>query len=305
MENDYKIPGERLLLPAKSREEEGLDRALVAGLLLEAVIAEAPLRGDSLAARGRVKARLKDTLVNHLAGRVSLERFRDLAGNLEHWFSFYYPLLSPVFPPPGDSWEDGPMVLKEPSPEPWGRPVLQEGLMEIWLGRLKKVLPHRSHRKLNEARLLSFLNATRGGWFRLKDFEIHFSIDRKTGWEYLQKFLEAGLLCHNLGRSSAVRYCLNPRFLVVEADTLRLGVALALLHLPESVVEQAADGLIATGGAPFWEEAWMRRLPPGRARLIMDNLAAADVVEVISRSEAGRLFRLHRRWLVAPGEGKH
>ena len=302
MEYDYKIPGERVLLPPKTREEEGLDRALVAGLLLEAVIAEAPLRGDSQTRKRQVKNRLKDTLVNHLAGRVSLERFRDLAGNLEHWFSFYYPLLSPVVTPPGEPLEDKPLGLKEPAPEPWTRPTLQEGLLQIWLGRLKKVLPQRSHRKLSEARLLSFLNATRGGWFRLKDFEIHFGIDRKTGWEYLQKFLEAGLLCHNLGRSSTVRYCLNPRFLVVEADTLRLGVALALLHLPEPEVEQAADGLIATAGEPFWEEAWMRLLSPARARLIMDNLAEADVVEVISRSEAGRLFRLHRRWLVAPGE---
>ncbi len=192
------------------------------------------------------------------------------------------------------------MALREAAPEPWGRPVLQEELLEIWLGRLTAVLPHRSHRKLNEAKLLNFLEITRGGWFRLKDFEIHFGVDRKTAWEYLQKFLETGLLCHNLGRSTAVRYCLNPRFLVVESDTLRLGVALALWEMPEALAAEVADGLIATGGEAFEEEAWLKRLPPSRAQSIMDILIAADVVEVISRSDAGRLFRLHPRWLVSP-----
>ncbi len=65
-----------------------------------------------------VKNRLKDTLVNHL-GWVSLERFRDLAGNLEHWFSFYYPLLSPVVTPPGEPLEDKPLGLSLPrNPDP-------------------------------------------------------------------------------------------------------------------------------------------------------------------------------------------
>ncbi|MEJ2069157.1 MAG: hypothetical protein P8X58_01905, partial [Syntrophobacterales bacterium] len=58
-----------------------------------------------------------------------------------------------------------------------------------------------------------FLECTAGKWFRLRDFEEHFQMDRKTAWEYAQKLLHAGLLVHNQGHSSAVRYRVEPRFL--------------------------------------------------------------------------------------------
>ena len=54
---------------------------------------------------------------------------------------------------------------------------------------------------------------SRGAGFRLRDFEGHFQVDRKTAWEYVQKLLQAGLLVHNQGHSSAVRYQVAPRFL--------------------------------------------------------------------------------------------
>ena len=75
------------------KTQEKLDRALVAGLILEVVLDQTDLP-DSLQARQRlVKSRIQGYLVQHLAGRVSLDRFRSLVQNLDGWFEFYYPLL--------------------------------------------------------------------------------------------------------------------------------------------------------------------------------------------------------------------
>jgi len=52
-----------------------------------------------------------------------------------------------------------------------------------------------------------------GAWFRLKDFQEFFRLDRKTAWEYVQKLAVAGLFCRNQARSAAVRYRLESRFL--------------------------------------------------------------------------------------------
>jgi hypothetical protein len=42
------------------------------------------------------------------------------------------------------------------------------------------LLPRRRHRKLHRQGLGEFLRQTRGGWFKVKDFERYFSIDGKT-----------------------------------------------------------------------------------------------------------------------------
>ena len=75
------------------RTQEKLDRALVAGLILEVVLDQADLPANPQARQRLVKTRIQDYLVRHLAGRVSLDRFRTLAQNLDGWFDFYYPLL--------------------------------------------------------------------------------------------------------------------------------------------------------------------------------------------------------------------
>ena len=75
------------------RTQEKLDRALVAGLILEVVLDQAGLPDSPKARQCLVKTRIQDYLVQHLAGRVSLDRFRTLAENLDGWFDFYYPLL--------------------------------------------------------------------------------------------------------------------------------------------------------------------------------------------------------------------
>jgi hypothetical protein len=277
-------------------DQEKLDRALVAGLLLETILdaLEAPCHDQ--ARPGAVKARLKYNLAMHLAGRVSLDQFRGLLRLLDRWFPYYYPLVSPALAPAEVRDEGGTFGLPEiaavVSPN-----VLREEELKDWLDRqVREILPQRPHRKLNPSLLLEFLRRTRGGWFRLRDFEAHFGIDRKTAWEYLKKLQDVGLLEHNGGRSAAVRYCLAERFLTVQAGDLRQKIAKVLDDLPPGLTQQVADGLIATGGEAFWEQQW--RLPPGEVprREILGRLEAAGVLQAVVRTAGGRMLRLARGW---------
>lgn len=186
-------------------ETKALNRTLVAGLLLEVMFSLPNLPEDPQARRGQVKSRLKNTLVSRLAGHIPLNSFRDLAQNLERWFDLFYPLIES---PPAQT-------IVHPSPDqPYvaSRPFC-ENLLRDALARLNGLLPTRRHRKIDPDKLLAFFRQRGGDWFRLKDFELFFRVDRKTAWEYIQKLLQAGLLTHNQGRSAAVRYCLAPRLL--------------------------------------------------------------------------------------------
>jgi len=202
--------------------EEKLERALVTGLMLEVVLETSSLPMDPQTLRHLVKTRLKDSLVVNLAGQVTLDRFRRLLTQVDVWFPLYYPLTtagSPKAPSPAAARlqaAPGPAAADLPA-----RRVLQMDRLRAWLQEEgRTLLPHRPHRKLNQDNLWEFLNRTQGGWFRLVDFTRHFGVDRKTAWEYLQKFLQAGLLRHNRGRSAAVRYALETRFLVVPAEAM-------------------------------------------------------------------------------------
>ena len=246
---------------------EKLDRALVAGLILEVVLDQADLPDSSQARRGLVKTRIQEYLVQHLAGRVSLDRFRALVQHLDGWFDFYYPLLvaegrSLSAQPASTGYSarepQAAYRLQEPtnqvpekkasdSPAPRHHACL-DALLDNWLEAAGTDIPHRSHRKLTPGKLRSFLRQSAGRWFRLRDFERYIQMDRKTAWDYLQQFLQTGLLCHNLKNSAAVRYCLAPCFLKVEADALRLALSLCLKLHPEVLVDKVSDFLIATGG---------------------------------------------------------
>jgi hypothetical protein len=191
-------------------DEEKLDRALVAGLMLEVILETADFPRETKTHRDLVKNRLKDALVVHLAGRVTLERFHHLLRQLDRWFPVYYPLIITGSPerlePAAPSSATAAAVA--------GR-ALREDLMHSRLrAEVEDLLPRRPHRKVHPEKLLEFLSRTQGGWFRLKDFEQHFAVDRKTAWEYVQKLLTAGVLRHNRRRSAAVRYALETPFLV-------------------------------------------------------------------------------------------
>lgn len=187
--------------------EEKLNRALVAGLLLEVVFSQPPLPADPEARRCQAKTRLKNTLVSRLAGHIPLSFFRELAQNLDHWFELFYPLIFPQSST-GRCLSEG-----EPAQIADCPPLAHEGRLREALARLNGLLPRRRHRKIDGERLLFFFRQRGGGWFRLRDFAQSFGMDRKTAWEYVQKLLQAGLLQHNQGRSAAVRYRLAPHFL--------------------------------------------------------------------------------------------
>jgi hypothetical protein len=279
--------------------EEKLDRALVAGLMLEVILETAGSPMDPQAQRRLVKTRLKDTLVTHLAGRVTLDRFRSLLHRLDHWFPIYYPLIT-AGPPPGLA----PAALPDRTATPLAvflppsRSALREDRLRAWFKEEgRHLLPRRPHRKINQDKLWDFLGRTRGGWFRLKDFERHFGVDRKTAWEYLQKLLAAGLLRHNQRRSAAVRYGLATRFLVVRADALEPGIRQALTGLPQGLAEQVSGWLLACGGETFCEEEWHAHLDPSRGRHLITRLKAASILEEVCQMGNRRMLRLAPSWL--------
>jgi len=279
-------------------QEENLDRALVTGLMLEVILETSSLPVDPKTLRRLVKTRLKDSLAVNLAGRVTLDRFRCLLGKVDVWFPLYYPLTtagSPEGPAPAAA-----PVQTGPAPvaADLGRQALRVDRLRAWLEEEgRELLPHRPHRKLNQDRLWEFLARTQGGWFRLIDFTRHFGVDRKTAWEYLQKFLHAGLLRHNRGRSAAVRYALETRFVVVRADALEPGVEAALSGLPPGLAGQVCGWLIATGGEAFWEKEWHGHLEPAWCQSAIKRLIDESILEEVGRSGESRMLQLAPRWL--------
>jgi hypothetical protein len=280
-------------------EEEKLDRALVAGLMLELFLETAGSPLDPETRRHLVKTRLKDTLVTHLAGRVTLDRFHHLLRKLDHWFPFYYPLItahSSKGPTPTAGPGRGP--LTRPVPFPPARGALRADRLRVWLNdKGRDLLPRRPHRKLNVSKLWEFLIGTQGGWFRLRDFEQHFGVDRKTAWEYLRKLLAAGLLRHNQKHSAAVRYALKTRFLVVRADTLEPKIKEALSDLPHGLAAQVVDWVIAGGGEAFWEEDWHNLVDAAQRQEVISRLQAAGLLEIVYQAGDQKRLQLPRRWL--------
>jgi hypothetical protein len=200
---------------------DSLDRALVMGLILEVVL-DARASDPSIGCQHGMKARLGELLVSRLAGRVTLERFRGLVRQVDElWPVWYAPLrretiLSGVAP--GLRSEPAPRYAYASPAAPVER--VRHDLLRRWLAAPPPgLLPHSPQRKVRPDKLLAFLTHTRGGWFRVKDFQQWFHIDRKTAWEYLQALTRAGLLQHNQARSAAVRYALAPAFLLDNPDS--------------------------------------------------------------------------------------
>jgi hypothetical protein len=187
-------------------ELDPLNRALVTGLMLEAMLKNPRLKDEPGPGGHRLKACLRSTLASQLAGHMSLASFHSLAQGLDHWFEVLYPLLA------GANLASPP-AAPAPTPPPAGSRPLEEDLFRECLERAPGLLPQRRHRKLDREKLRNFLESIGGNWFCLRDFEEHFQVGRKTAWEYVQKLLQAGLLVHNQGHSSAVRYRVAPRIL--------------------------------------------------------------------------------------------
>ena len=272
-------------------QERNLGRALVAGVLLQVVLEAPELPADPQARRRLLKKRLESTLIDYLAGWVTLDRFRTLVHHLDQWFSLYYPLVNPA----GTLREDDQATPLTPSPIT--RAALRENLLDSWLHYHQGLLPRRPNRKFKRDKLREFLIRTQGGWFRLRDFEQFFHLDRKTAWEYLQKLHRAGLLSHNQSRATAVRYGLAPRFLVVKAEGLRAKVAAALAALHPQLAAQVADWLIATGGLAFREGEFINPLPAGRGPEMVNLLKSSGLLESVGPPGPSQRLRLPRSWL--------
>jgi hypothetical protein len=267
--------------------------------MLEVILETSTFPVDPQTLRHLVKTRLKDSLAVNLAGRITLDRFRHLLSQVDIWFPLYYPLTTAGAPEGGAL--AAAQVQAAPAPAAVALParrVLREDRLRAWLHEEGRgLLPHRPHRKLNQDRLWEFLIRTQGAWFRVIDFTRHFGVDRKTAWEYLQKFLHAGLLRHNRGRSAAVRYALETRFLLVWADALEPGVEAALDGLPPSLVAQVSGWLIATGGEAFWEKEWHGRLEPSRCRQFITRLKSAGLLAEVCQVGESRMLQIAPRWL--------
>jgi len=278
-------------------QAEKLDRALVTGLMLEVILEASRLPVDPKTLRHLVKTRLKDSLADNLAGRVTLDRFRHLLSQVDIWFPLYYPLTTAGASkaPAAPLFQAAPPPAAAASPS---RRMLRVDRLRAWLQEEGQgLLPQRPHRKVNQDRLWEFLGRTQGGWFRLLDFTRHLGVDRKTAWEYLQKFLHTGLLRHNRARSAAVRYALETRFLVVHADTLEPEVKAALSGLPPNLAVQVSAWLIATGGEAFAEKEWHGRLGSLRCQQLTTRLKAAGLLEEVCQVGESRMLRIGRQWL--------
>ncbi len=279
--------------------EERLDRALVAGLMLEVFLESPAVPVDSRIRRRDLKSRLTRSMVRHLAGRITLDRFRSLMHRLQDWFPFYYPLM-PSLPPAAEGKESPASKTAAPAAAR-PRSLVRPDFLKAWLEKAaREILPRRPQRKLQPERLDDFCRLAQCCWFRGKDFAQYFDIDRKTAWEYVQKLLEAGLLIHNQGRSAAVRYRLADHFLKIKLTALEQQVALALTSLPAAAAAQVAQGLAATAGESLWEEHWPISPVAARREEIITSLTKAGILEVVCQSGKRRMLRLPRLWFWSP-----
>ncbi len=266
---------------------------MVAGLLLEVILENPALPGEPQLRRRHIRSRLNYSLITHLSGRVTLDRFRHLMRHLEQWFQFYYPLMPPLAPP---ACRGG--TIQWPATRSPVQGLVCRDRLHNWLAKAgQAILPQRPQRKIQPDRLEEVLWRTQGLWFRLKDLAEDFDIDRKTAWEYVQKLQDAGLLVHNRGRSAAVRYRLAEQFLKVQVAALQQRVGQALAGLPPQPTEPVAEWLAATAGEPFWEDRFLSRLEAGRRDEIIRCLQTAAVLEVVYQSGRQRLLRLQPQWL--------
>lgn len=192
---------------SQETELDSLNRALVVGLMLEAILENPRLGEGPGSRRHRLKDCLRSNLASQLAGRIPLSSFQSLVQGLDRWFEVFYPVLADACRSCHSS------AWAQVAPSPIVCP-LREDLFRECLEKNPGLLPKRRHRKFDPEKLRNFLESTNGTWFRLRDFEEHFQMDRKTAWEYAQKLLTVGLLVHNQGHSSAVRYRVAPRFLM-------------------------------------------------------------------------------------------
>ncbi len=184
--------------------DQGLDTTLVAGMFFQVLLEAEQLPANTSERVSYVRKQAKNYLVNRLAGQISLSHFFRLLNLIDENVQRYFTHLR-------SSWTNPP---QDSLPQPM--PSLTPSTIRI--EALRQALAHlpvesTGRRKLTQEKLLDFLLNTRGGWFKLLDFETCFQVNKKTAWAYLNQLLEDGILVHNGEKANKVRYTLASHFL--------------------------------------------------------------------------------------------
>jgi hypothetical protein len=177
----------------------GLDTTLVAGMFFQVVMEASRLPAGPQERVSFVRKQAKNYLVTQLAGQITLSQFYRLLNLIEEEAGHYFARSDwSGGPGRGESREAGGTALR---PEPIKGEALRQALARI-------PLPSKGRRKLTPETLWDFLRESRGGWFRLLDFEGRFQVNKKTAWGYLNLLLQEGVLVHNGEKANRVRYAL-------------------------------------------------------------------------------------------------
>ncbi len=198
-------------IQVKRSPDRGLDTTLVAGLFFQVILEAERLPVNSQERSNFVRREVKNFLVQRLAGQITLSQFFRLMHLIDTEITHYFDRLRGEWLSVIPAETDDEYFPEEPQLRPLPEPVLGDKLRQA----LAEVpLPQQANRKLSAEGLLRFLIDTRGNWFRLLDFEFHFSLNKKTAWTYLSMLLQHDILRHNEQKANRVRYALTPRFLV-------------------------------------------------------------------------------------------
>lgn len=181
----------------------GLDTTLVAGMFFQVMVEANRLPASTPERVSFVRKRAKDYLVNRLAGQITLSQFYRLLNIIEEKVGLYFEHLEWTGPKPTPREE---LPAAPLAPEPVKAEELRQALAKL-------DLPQKGRRKLTPETLWDFLRHTRGGWFKLLDFEARFGVNKKTAWSYLNLLHQKGILQHNHEKANKVRYILAPPFL--------------------------------------------------------------------------------------------
>ncbi len=183
--------------------ERGLDLTLVAGMFFQVLVEAEQLPASPPERVAFVRRQAKNYLVNRLAGEIPLSRFFRLLEMIDANVLQYFQNQKAGWLRPAD-----PQVATPASPPPENGIKVRE-LREA-LARIP--LTPKGRRKLTHETLAEFLESSRGGWFKLMDFESSFQVNKKTAWAYLNQLLQEGILEHNGEKANKVRYTLAGRF---------------------------------------------------------------------------------------------
>jgi len=182
---------------------QALDTTLVAGMFFHVLREAEKLPASTPERVSFIRRQAKSYLATRLAGQIPLSQFFRLLNLIEEHVQSYFEEVR-------SGWVAGKSITFQAQvPEPSDEVIRIEALRQS-LEALPLV--PKGRRKLTSSALERFLRETRGGWFRLLDFEERFAVNKKTAWAYLTQLLQAGILEHNGEKANKVRYMVAKPF---------------------------------------------------------------------------------------------